>query len=318
MPKTNINKFVSFVILAASCAIVLAGCSLVSRGGRSYNERQNDAPYEKYEVSGKLESPDLKEASGIAASKCQPNVFWTHNDSGDDGMLYAIDSNGVHLGVWKVAGAANRDWEDIASIKGDGKCFVLIGDIGDNERKYERLAVFRVEEPTATAETRASSAKAPATTTNAAVAYITYPDERHDAEALLASPAGGEIYILTKSKNEASHVYKFTAKFEGEQQAMTKVAELAVPAIPNGSITGGDISPDGKRVVLCDYFAGYELELPDGTKNFDDVWKVRPLRIDLGERAIGEAVAYSADGSFVIAVSERKHTPVNIARRKAR
>ena len=42
------------------------------------------------------------------------------------------------------------------------------------------------------------------------------------------------------------------------------VAEIAVPAVPNGLITGGDISPDGRRVALCDYVMGYELTLPDG------------------------------------------------------
>ena len=96
---------------------------------------------------------------------------------------------------------------------------------------------------------------------------------------------------------------------------MDKVSDLTVPAIPNGSITGGDISPDGKHLILCDYFSGYEFDLPAGA-DFDAIWKQRPARVDLGEREIGEAVAYSADGSFVIAVSEKRNTSVNIARRR--
>src|SRR5690606_24534143 len=97
---------------------------------------------------------------------------------------------------------------------------------------------------------------------------------------------------------------------------MTKVADVTVPAVPYGSITGGDISPDGKRVILCDYFSGYELILPDGMADFEAIWEQKPSRVALGERRIGEAVAYSADGSFVIAVSEKRNTSVNIARRK--
>jgi len=315
MPNTNITKIAAFVILTAACSLGSAGCGLLSTSGAA-DASGSDAPYEKPVVSGKLESPDLKEASGIAASKCQPDVYWTHNDSGDDALLYAIDSKGKHLGVWKVGNAANRDWEDIEAIKSGDKCYVLIGEIGDNDHKYERIAVYRVEEPAITPEAVTSTAKAPLTAANASVSYINYPDEKHDAEALLAPPTDGEVYLLTKSRTEPSHVYKFTPKFEGETQTLTSVGEITVPAIPNGTITGGDISLDGKRVVLCDYFAGYELALPNGSTSFDDVWKVKPLRIDLGERAIGEAVAYSADGSFVIAVSEKKHTPVNIARRK--
>lgn len=309
MPNTNITKIAAFVIFSLGSA----GCSLLPTSGAA----ESDSPYENPTVSGKLlESPDLKEASGIAASKCQADVYWTHNDSGDDALLYAIDSKGKHLGVWKVGNATNRDWEDIASVKSGDRCYVLIGEIGDNDHKYERIAVYRLEEPKIAPEAASSTAKAPLTAANATVSYITYPDEKHDAEALLADPKDGEVYILTKSRSETSQVYKFTPKFEGESQVLTAVGEIAVPAIPNGVITGGDISSDGKRVILCDYFAGYELVLPDGAKDFDEIWKQKPQRVDLGERAVGEAVAYSAAGSFVIAVSEKKHTPVNIAKRK--
>jgi len=313
LPNTNINKFGPFVILISLVSLGTAGCSLLpTKGAVDYDS----SPYEKPVVSGKLESPDLKEASGMAASKCKPDGFWTHNDSGDDAFLYAIDSTGKHLGVWKVDGAANRDWEDIEAVKSEGMCYVLIGEIGGDEHKHDRIAVYRVAEPRITTEGSSSSAKNPLAGAKADVSYINYPNEKHDAEALLARPNTGEVYILTKSKNSPSQIYKFTPKFEGETHTLTLVGEITVPAIPNGTITGGDISADGKRVVLCDYFAGYELILPDGSKSFDEIWKQRPVRIDLGERAVGEAVAYSADGSFVIAVSEKKHTPVNIARRK--
>lgn len=311
LPKTNINKFAAFVILAGLSLIGTAACGASSKG-----VAVEVGPYERHEIAGKLESPDLKEASGIAASKCQPDVYWTHNDSGDRALIYAIDSKGNHLGVWSVTEATNRDWEDIATVKTDGKCYVLIGEIGDNDRKYERLAVYRVEEPAASVETRASSAQAPLQTAASKVTYLRYPDKRHDAEALLAHPSNGDMYLLTKSTSAPSHVYKFLPRFDGEELPMTKLAELTVPAVPYGSITGGDISPDGKRVALCDYVAGYELTLPDGVQNFDEVWKQKPLRIDLGKREQGEAIAYSANGEFVIAVSEKRHTSVNIARQK--
>ena len=309
MPKTNINKFAAFVIFAGICLI--QGCGRFSSRGAAVD----DGPYRPHEISGRLQSPDLREASGVAASKCQADVYWTHNDSGDKSFIYAIDSKGSHLGVWNVPDAANRDWEDVATVKTDGKCYVLIGEIGDNELQHKRLAVYRVEEPAVTENGKTSTAKAPLETAEMSAAYMTYPNEKHDAEALLAHPSNGELYIMTKSSNSPSHVYKFKPRFEGEEQTMDKVADLTVPAVPNGSITGGDISPDGKSVILCDYFSGYHLELPDAA-DFDAIWKQRPVRVDLGEREIGEAVAYSADGSFVIAVSEKRNTSVNIARRR--
>lgn len=312
MPNTNINKLGAFVTFVLAASVVSTACSSLS-GGQSSTVAE---PFERHTVAGKLESPDLREASGIVASKCQPNVYWTHNDSGDNALIYAIDGTGKNLGVWRVEGANNRDWEDIAAVKSGDTCYVLIGEIGDNDRKHQRMAVFRVQEPTVTPGSSATSAKVPATTADSSVTYITYPSERHDAEALLAHPANGQVYLVTKSNNTPSHIYKFQPRFEGETQVLERVGEVAVPAIPNGSVTGGDISPDGKRAVLCDYFAGYELTLPEGSTSFDDIWKQRPIRVDLGEREIGEAVAYSADGSFVIAVSEKRYTPVNVTRRK--
>lgn len=311
MPNTNITKFSAFVIFAM-LSMAASGCTILSPQGAG----NDDGPYKKHVISGKLESPDLREASGIAASKCQPDVYWTHNDSGGKALLYAIDSKGSHLGVWKVVGASNRDWEDIAAVKVGDKCYVLIGDIGDNDRKHERLAIYRVEEPVAGAEAKTSSATEPLSTADATAAFVKYPNELHDAEALLAHPTNGEVYVVTKLNNSPSHVYKIRPRYEGEEQTLTKIADLAVPAVPNGSITGGDISPDGKRVALCDYFSGYELTLPDGARNFDEIWKQQPLRIELGKRVQGEAIAYSADGEFVIAVSEKRHTTVNIAHRR--
>lgn len=310
LPKTNINKFAAFVILAC-VGLMLPACGFSFRGAAG----EDGGPFKRHEVSGRLELPELREASGIAASKCQPDVFWTHNDSGDKALIYAINAKGEHLGVWSVTGATNRDWEDIATVKTGDECYVLIGEIGDNERHHERLAVYRVEEPAIAENAKTATPKDPLETAEMSAAYMLYPNEKHDAEALLAHPSNGEVYLLTKSSNSPSHVYKFNPRFEGEEQTMQKVAEITVPAIPNGSITGGDISPDGKRVILCDYFSGYELELPDRA-DFDAIWKQRPARVDLGEREIGEAVAYSADGSFVIAVSEKKNTGVNVARRK--
>ncbi len=86
--------------------------------------------------------------------------------------------------------------------------------------------------------------------------------------------------------------------------------------MPNGFLTGGDISPDGKRVIVCDYFSAYEIVLPESAKNFDDIWKEKPSVIQLGEREQGEAVSYSADGKSILATSEKKNSPIIEVKRK--
>ena len=68
--------------------------------------------------------------------------------------------------------------------------------------------------------------------------------------------------------------------------------------------------------MLCDYIYGYELNLPAMAANFDDIWKQEPLRFDLGDRKAGEAVAFTADGDAVVAISEELNTPVYTVKRK--
>jgi hypothetical protein len=84
--------------------------------------------------------------------------------------------------------------------------------------------------------------------------------------------------------------------------------------------TGGEISPDGRRVALCDDDSGYELELPAGNSNFDQIWSQPLVPVNLGERKQGEGIAYAPDGSALYATSEKLPTPLieipRVARRK--
>ena len=317
MLNKNITKITLFVILVSACAALSGACGSLAADGASQPSRDETADYGPPSRVGVLRSPDLKEASGVAASKCQPNVYWTHNDSGDDALLYAIDEAGGHLGVWRVTGARNRDWEDIASFKNaGGKCFVIIGDIGDNDLKKQQQTIYRVAEPTVTDASRFVGRTSPLETSAAETLSFEYPDSPHNAETLLVHPSSGEIYVLTKSKKHPVSVYKLKPEFGDPVQKAAKVGEFTVPAVPNGLLTGGDISPDGKRVVLCDYVYGYELAPPALSASFDDIWKQRPLRFSLGDRNVGEAVAYTPAGDAMIAISEEVNTPVFLVKRK--
>ena len=47
---------------------------------------------------GEVKNPAINEASGIVASRKNPGVLWTHNDSGNDAKIYAISTSGETLG----------------------------------------------------------------------------------------------------------------------------------------------------------------------------------------------------------------------------
>jgi hypothetical protein len=274
--------------------------------------------YEKPEIVGTIKSAEINESSGLVASKCQENVFWTHNDSGDGAFVFAIDETGNHLGVWAVKEAKNRDWEDLATIKNEGgECFLYVGDIGDNERKHESLTVYLVKEPKISETDKTSSRKNPRQTAPSDAIKIKYPDSRYDAETLLVHPQTGDIYILTKRLRDKSEVYKLSKNYSLEKiNRLEKITDFTVPSIPYGFLTGGDISSDGKRVIVCDYLSAYEIVLPDAAKSFDEIWREKPLIVELGEREIGETICYSADGKSIYATSEKPNPPFIQVRKK--
>ncbi len=260
-----------------------------------------------------IKSTSITESSGLVAARTTPGAYWTHNDSGDGPFIYAIDSQGNSFGVFRVQGAQARDWEDMAAGPGPqaGKSYLYAGDIGDNNEARAEIVVYRVPEPTLNTATRKLTKSKPGTTAPAEAIRLKYPDGAHDAEALLVHPQTGNIYIVTKKLLVNATVYEAAAPFSaGKVITMMRIGEVRVPSLFGGAITGGSISPDGRRVALCDYFQGYEAVLPSNSRDFNDIWKERLTGFDLGKRKQGEAITYRLDGNALLATSEGKQPPL--------
>lgn len=315
MLKKNIAKFFAFVISLS----VISACSAVfpSHEQLKNQNEQFSEDWEKPKTVGKISSSEITESSGIAVSRCNENVLWTHNDSGDKAYIFALNQKGEKLGTWKVSGAENFDWEDIATRKEkSGECFLYIADIGNNKRTRGEMTIYRVKEPKVSDENKSSSKKNPLTTETAEAIKFDYPEMRHDAETLMIHPETGDIYVISKRLSGAAAVYKLKANYEKEKtNTLEKIADFEVPAIPNGLFTGGDISPDGKHAVICDYFAAYEIDLPANAKSFDEIWKQKPEMIELGKRDQGETVGYSTDGKSIFATSEKNDSLIQVKRK---
>lgn len=321
MSKKTITKNRAFVILLLGAAGVFSGCSATSSSPTGADNRavkDDSINYAKPSAVGTIKTAEITESSGIVASQCQTEILWTHNDSGDGAFLYAINPAGEKLGTWKVANAKNVDWEDIAAHRAaNGECFLYVGDIGDNAGKREELTIYRIREPQISAADKSSSRKKPRLTEAARAIKFAYKNGRFDAETLLVHPQTADIYVLTKRFSGAAGVYKLGKNYATDKtNQLEKIADFTVPAIPNGFLTGGDISADGRRVVVCDYFSAYEITLPAAAKNFDDIWRENPVAVELGEREQGEAVSYSANAATIYATSEKKNSPIIEVRKK--
>lgn len=278
----------------------------------------NSGSYEPPAYVAFLEDSNIDESSGIAASRLNAGVYWTHNDSGDGPFIYAFDGGGRSKGVWRVTGAQALDWEDIATGPGPagGTSYIYIGDMGDNDREGKVITVYRVAEPPVESQGPSSRAN-PHQTAPAEVIRLEYPDRKHDAEALLVHPLTGDLYVVTKAKKAASKVYKAAAPLDTATVVQLGfVGDLELPAERRGMITGGDISPDGQRLVLCDYVSAYEVSLPRGDTDFDSIWRQPLAPVDLGLRPQGEAVCYRLDGKAILATSEKVPSPLIEVRRR--
>ena len=306
MSKKTITKFPIFVIQAAAISLLCSACTALKRDAES----SGPARYSPSKVTGKIRSQEIVESSGIAASKCQSDVFWTHNDSGGKAAIYAFNRSGEDLGTWRISNVENRDWEDIATWKdSSGRCFIYIGEIGDNKRIWPEYAVIRVEEPII--QTRnAADPEGRETLPGQTLRYV-YPDGNEDAEALMVHPQSGDIFVITKNDSGPAAVYRIPGEFDVARNInAVKVARITLPAVPNGLVTGGDISPDGRRVILCDYRQAYEFELSALVSDFDEIWKQKPYAFEIGRRKTGEAVCYSVDGNEIFATSEGKNPSI--------
>jgi hypothetical protein len=267
---------------------------------------------------GIIRNPSVDESSGLVASRLNPGVYWTHNDSGDGPFVYAFDQTGKSRGVLRLTGATNRDWEDIGIGPGPqaDKPYLYVGDIGDNNFNHPEIVLYRIPEPALTpADAELTKKKARSTDPVEAI-RLRYPDGQHDAETMLVHPTTGNVYIITKIPFERPTVYEAFAPLNPNKvTTMKRIGQIAVPSLAGGVLTGGSVSPDGTRVALCDYFQGYEAVLPTG-KNFDEIWNEKLTPIDLGRRQQGEAIAYRLDGKALLTTSEGPSSAIIEVRRK--
>ena len=283
----------------------------------------NPAPaggYQPSTVLGTVTDPGVAESSGLAASRRNPGLLWTHNDSGDEPLVYCLDLKGAPCGVWRVTGAEAWDWEDMAAGPGPraGEPYLYLGDIGDNLDQRTEIIVYRIPEPAAPAGGAAATTKAaPAATAPADALKLRFPDGAHNAEALAVHPTTGDVYVVSKDA-QAARVYKAAAPLDpSKATTMTQVGTIRLGAGTRGleQVTGADISPDGRRVALSTYAQGYELEAPAGGV-FDDVWSQPPAPVALGPRLQGEAIAYRLDGRALLTTSEIVPSPLQQVERR--
>lgn len=257
----------------------------------------------------------LDEASGLAASRRNPDVLWSHNDSGSGPELHAFTPRltGGQLGTFRLDGADATDWEDLAVGPGPDPAltYVYVGDIGDNGRDRDTVQVYRVAEPAVAAGGGAFQGGR----ISAVERFeLQYPNGPRDAEALMVDPVQGDVYVVVKDGSGATPVYRAAAPLvAGAPNAMTEVAVLSFGVAPLAGdtlVTAADITADGSEIAIRTYDAAFAWRRVAGA-SIADALATDPCPIPQAAEGQGEAFGYWQDGQGYFTVGEGSATWVN-------
>jgi len=260
---------------------------------------------------------ELRESSGLAVSRTQPGILWSHNDSGDRPNLYAIDSSGRLLAIVRITNADAQDWEDMSS----GPCparlsttnsphCLYVADIGDNNQVRQVLTVYVIVEPSLV-----NTGETPITTSARSFRYR-YPDAPHDSEALAVNPAG-DVTIVSKGRRGTIDFFGISAT--SVDRALTSGEVLTAEhqgntgIEPNGKIgryvTGAALSTDGKTLAVRTYNEVFFYS-PVEARRQENRWRAFGRTCFLGDaEPQGEAIAYVDDKTGLLTSERARERP---------
>ena len=233
---------------------------------------------------GAVKLPEIPEASGLAISRRNPGVIWSHNDSGNESVLFALDSAGVLRGKVRVP-VQMRDWEDISAAHCPSGDCIYLADIGDNRTARKRIQIYRVPEPAAT----------DAETSLPEVFTANYEDGPHNAEAMFV--IGEDLFVVTRDRR--GWVYRSIPTVLGKREiTLERLVQLGLPAV-----TDAEASPDEKSVVVRTSHEAVLYRTADLLRGESEPYLRIPL--DGLKEPQGEGVALDGKGMLYLASEGR-------------
>ncbi|MCX2718177.1 hypothetical protein [Lentiprolixibacter aurantiacus] len=191
----------------------------------------------------------LNESSGMVAVNGE--AVWIIEDSGNPDKIFKVDLQGKLLKEFKVKNARNHDWEALAQ---DPEGNLYVGDIGNNENHRQDLVIYKLPDPDKEKGDKIDSEKI----------HYRYPDQdkyppkrkdfRYNAEGLFYKD--GFLYVVSKDMTRPyqgeARIYKIPA-VPGKHKAELVSVINTCDDSRRCSITGADLSPDGKTLVFLSY-----------------------------------------------------------------
>lgn len=244
----------------------------------------------------RLTDPRLAEVSGLVE---RGDRMLVHNDGGNSLQVFVLDRSCTVLDV-RTAPVDPYDPEDMA-VAADGT--VWLADTGDNTGTRATVALLALHPDG-----------------SSSVHRLAYPDGPRDVEALLLAP-DATPYLVTKEVLGASAVYRPAGALVDEGTVeLVEVGgvDLVLTGTPGGPVgragqlmvTGGAVSPDGRRIALRTYTDAYVWPLTGS--DVAGALATEPGRVALPEAAQGEAISFTGDGAALLVAGEGLPSEVTV------
>lgn len=261
---------------------------------------------------GRIKNEDLKEASGLVVSRKNPGVIWSHNDTSRRPRLFAMRLDGSNLGTYTLDGVDPVDWEDLGVARAaNGDDWELyVADFGNNDGSRREITLYRVKEPKVDPDQKAKNRRL----RDVERFSFVYPKhENFDSETLLVDPNTRDVYLITKSRSDASTLYRAKAPLVSGRTLTLE--QMTSPDALNGTsrrgalVTGGDVSEGGQMVLVRTYKDAF-LWLRQGSEPLSLTLDRPACQLPLRREEQGEAIAFATDGNGYFTLSEGKHSRI--------
>ena len=257
--------------------------------------------------AGSASGKDLAEISGMVCSRVTPGYLWVQGD--DSYKVRAMTAEGKFSTTIKLHDSY-RDWEGLSGGVYNDTNYLFVGVFGDNGLSYkDKYYIYYFEEP----EVVDGEVKV-----EKKIIHFGYPDGKaHNAEVIMYDNIENKIYIVDKwnTFNSTGMVYSMPFSTDmnlDTMQVLEEECQLGGSDMyilgANGKAglfqnpTGGDISPDGKYILIKNeaFLLTWTREEIDGRlESIGETLARRPKKITAYKREPqGEAIAWLNDSTF--------------------
>lgn len=251
---------------------------------------------------GTAAAADLAEVSGLTCSRVTPGYLWAQGD--DSNKVRALTPEGKYVSTIKLANSY-RDWEDICGGVYNDTNYVFVGIFGDNSRSYkDKYYIYYFKEP----EIVEGEIKVDVDTI-----HFGYPDgEGHNAETLMYDNVEQVLYIVDKYGPTDAMGVIYSLPFRRDYKGMQVLSEWTKLGSGQNFLnpTGGDISPDGSKIIVKNEAFMLIWNREEG-ESVTDAMARRPKQVKAYKReSQGEAIAWLDSTTFYTTSDSNGNEPI--------